>query len=280
MYFTDKNRIKYFKTLIETTALERKKALETFYLKLFLQTLEGRSWQGSNQLLDVPKQESPDFLFLSKIGQKQGLELTEWVNNTGQCRVTQILTTIARDICIEIKETKGINLSLLIDIYDFRKWSYRTKKEYLDYAYNPGVKKLQENTRKLKKIFLDTVLNNGIITEDLTEKQIEVNEQYFRLAFHKSWFGYPNFYINNNSMCWANPVTSLQNSINKKNQKYHSFLKKCATCDLLITYPCYDTGNPIFSDTTVPFKSCFPNVFLLYWNEWDISVIKLKTVHP
>ena len=81
-------------------------------------------------------------------------------------------------------------------------------------------------------------------------------------------------------MCWEDPVISLQNSIDKKNKKYNSFLNKCATCDLLITYPYYHTGNPILSNTRVSFKSSFPNVFLLYWDGWDILVTKLKTVLP
>ena len=68
MYFTDKNRIKYFKTLIETPIPERKKAREAFYLDLFLQTHEGTIWKGSSKLLDLPKQERPDFLFLDENG--------------------------------------------------------------------------------------------------------------------------------------------------------------------------------------------------------------------
>lgn len=280
MYFTDKNRITYFKTLIETPVPERKKALESFYVELFLQTPEGSAWKGSNQLMDISNQESPDFLFSSKSGEKQGLELTEWVNNTKQCLVNQILIEIARDICIEVKNTKHINLSLEIDIYDPRRWNAHSRQEYIDYLYNPGVKKLQENAKNLKKIFLEAILNSGTIAEAVIEKQIGMNGQYFRLAFHKSWFEYPNFHINNNSTCWEDPVISLQHSIDKKNKKYASFLNKCATCDLLITYPYYHTGNPILSNTRVSFKSSFPNVFLLYWDGWDILVTKLKTVLP
>ncbi len=280
MYFTDKNRITYFKTLIETPVPERKKALESFYVELFLQTPEGTAWKGSKQLMDISPQESPDFLFSSKSGEKQGLELTEWVNNTKQCLVNQILIEIARDICIEVKNTKHINLSLEIDIYDPRRWNAHSRQEYIDYLYNPGVKKLQENAKNLKKIFLEAILNSGTIAEAVIEKQIGMNGQYFRLAFHKSWFEYPNFHINNNSTCWEDPVISLQHSIDKKNKKYASFLNKCATCDLLITYPYYHTGNPILSNTRVSFKSSFPNVFLLYWDGWDILVTKLKTVLP
>lgn len=280
MYFTDKNRITYFKTLIETPVPERKKALESFYVELFLQTPEGTAWKGSKQLMDISPQESPDFLFSSKSGEKQGLELTEWVNNTKQCLVNQILIEIARDICIEVKNTKHINLSLEINIYDPRRWNAHSRQEYIDYLYNPGVKKLQENAKNLKKIFLEAILNSGTIAEAVIEKQIGMNGQYFRLAFHKSWFEYPNFHINNNSTCWEDPVISLQHSIDKKNKKYASFLNKCATCDLLITYPYYHTGNPILSNTRVSFKSSFPNVFLLYWDGWDILVTKLKTVLP
>lgn len=280
MYFTDKNRIKYFKTLIETPIPERKKAREAFYLDLFLQTHEGTIWKCSSKLLDLPKQERPDFLFLDENGQQRGLELTDWVNNTKQCRVNQILTDIARDICIEVQKTKHINLSLTIDIYDPKKWGYRTRKEFLDYVYNPGVKKLQANTKTIKKVFSDKILNSGDITEYFTTEQVEVKGQYFKLTFSKSWFNFPEFHINNNSMYWTNPTTALQKIINCKNTKYDSYLSNCKYCDLLIIYPNYHTGNPIFSETEFPFQSHFPNIFLLYWDGEDISVTKLNISRP
>lgn len=280
MYFTDKNRIKYFKTLIETPVPKRKKALEVFYLDLFLQTHEGTSWKSSNQLLDFLSQERPDFLFLAKNGQQRGLELTDWVNDTKQCRVNQILKDIALDICIKVQKTKHINLNLTIDIYDHKRWGYRTREEFLDYVYNPGVKKLQAKTKIIKKIFLDMVLNSENITENFTTKQVEVNGQYFKLTFFKSWFNFPEFHINNNSMCWKNPTTALQEIINCKNNKYNSYLFQCKHCDLLIVSPYYQTGNSIFSETEFSFQSYFPNIFLLYWDGKDISVTKLNTIHP
>lgn len=277
MYFTDKNRIKYFKTLIETPASERKKAREAFYLDLFLQTHEGMTWKGSSQLLDLPSQEHPDFLFLDGNGQQRGLELTDWVNNTKQCRVNQILTDIALDICTEVQKIKHINLSLTIDIYDPKKWECRTRKEFLDYVNNPGIKKLQANTKTIKKAFLDTVLNSGDITESFTTEYVEINEQYFKLTLSKSWFNFPEFHINNNSMYCENPTKALQEIINFKNTKYDSYLSNCKHCDLLIIYPNYHTGNPIFLETEFSFQSNFPNIFLLYWDGKDISVTKLNT---
>lgn len=230
--------------------------------------------------MDISPQESPDFLFSSKSGEKQGLELTEWVNNTKQCLVNQILIEIARDICIEVQKTKHINLSLTIDIYDPKKWGYRTRKEFLDYVYNPGVKKLQANTKTIKKVFLDKILNSGDITEYFTTEQVEVKGQYFKLTFSKSWFNFPEFHINNDSMYWTNPTTALQKIINCKNTKYDSYLSNCKYCDLLIIYPNYHTGNPIFSETEFSFQSYFPNIFLLYWDGEDISVTKLNTSRP
>ncbi len=280
MYFIDKNRIKYFKTLIGTSPSQRKKALEAFYINLFLQTPKGLSWKGSAQLLDIPNQESPDFLFKTPNRQKKGIEIVDWLNDTKQCLVTKILVDIARDICTEVKEKLGINLSLIIDIYDPRKWAYRTRKEYLDYVYNPGVKRLQANTKTIKKHFLEAIFTKEEITENLIDKQLEINGQYFRLVFNKSWLNFPEFYINNNSTCWEDPIISLQKIIDNKNKKYKSYLSNCDSCDLLIVYPNYSTGNSIFSDTEVSFKSNFHNVFLLYWEAENISVTKLNTIHP
>lgn len=71
MYFLDKNRIKYFKTLIDTPATDRKKALEMFYIELFLQTPDGILWKEENKLINIPRQESPDCLFATADNQKK-----------------------------------------------------------------------------------------------------------------------------------------------------------------------------------------------------------------
>lgn len=280
MYFLDKNRIKFFKTLIDAPASNRKKTLEMFYMEVFLQTPDGISWKGANRFLNIPGQESPDCLFLTLNNQKKGLEIVDWVNDTKQCLVTKILTDIARDICIEIKKEKNINLSLIIDIYDPRKGAYRTREEFYEYIYHPGIQQLLANKKTIKKVFLETIFNSGNITENLTEKQVEIKGQYFKLTFLQSWWGYPNFNINNNSMCWNNPTITLQELIDLKNAKYSSYLAQCNTCDLLIVSPYYNTGNCIFSDTESAFKSYFPDVFLLYWNAPELSVVKLNTITP
>lgn len=279
MYFLDKNRIKYFKTLIDTPATDRKKALEMFYIELFLQTPDGILWKEENKLINIPRQESPDCLFATADNQKKGIEIVDWVNDTKQCLVTKILTDIARDICIEVKKNKNIYITLCIDIYDPKKWGYKTREEYLNYVYNPGVKRLQANTKAIKTAFLEAVLKNNI-TDNLIEKQVEVNGQYFRLAFHQSWLGYPDFHINNVSMCWQDPAIVLQRLVNYKNKKYRSYLTRCNTCDLLIVNPYYSTGNCMLSDKETIFKSYFPNVFLLDWTGMDITVTKLHTVQP
>lgn len=108
MYFLDKNRIKYFKTLIDTPATDRKKSLEMFYIELFLQTPDGILWKEENKLINIPRQESPDCLFATADNQKKGIEIVDWVNDTKQCLVTKILTDIARDICIKIKKEQNI----------------------------------------------------------------------------------------------------------------------------------------------------------------------------
>lgn len=183
MYFLDKNRIKYFKTLVDTPATDRKKALEMFYIELFLQTPDGILWKEEHKLINIPRQESPDCLFATADNQKKGIEIVDWVNDTKQCLVTKILTDIARDICIKIKKEQNIYITLCIDIYDPQRWSYRTREEYLNYVYNPGVKRLQANTKTLKKVFLEAVLKSDKITYNFIEKQLEVNGQLLNLPF-------------------------------------------------------------------------------------------------
>lgn len=215
MYFLDKNRIKYFKTLIDTPATDRKKALEMFYIELFLQTPDGILWKEENKLINIPRQESPDCLFATADNQKKGIEIVDWVNDTKQCLVTKILTDIARDICIKIKKEQNIYITLCIDIYDPQRWSYRTREEYLNYVYNPGIKRLQANTKTLKKVFLEAVLKSDKITYNFIEKQLEVNGQLFKLTFHQSWLGYPDFHINNVSLYIKTALQLKQNLIKK-----------------------------------------------------------------
>jgi len=250
----------YFMAQMKTAHHARQKALETFYLSQFLDTPEGKEWKGKNILCIDKTQEEPDFLFATPVNTKIGLEIVDWVNQTKECRTTQILSDIARDICQIMKKERNINLSLTIDIYDPNQWEIKTREDFFRRAYHPGVKHLNGSKGKIKKQFLDVVLNTSNLTECFEQKWVEVNSQYFKLSFCYSWRNYPEFFVNNISTCWNDPIQALQNEIDKKNQKYAAYIRNCETCSLLIVSPLYSTGNCLIEPATVS-THCFTSKF-------------------
>lgn len=274
----------YFMAQMEPTHHARQKALETFYLSQFLDTPEGKEWKGTNILCVDKTQEEPDFLFVSPNNTKVGLEIVDWVNQTKECRTTQILTEVAGDICHIIKKERNISLSLTIDIYDPNRWERKTRADFLEYAYHPGVKHLHGNKAKIKKQFLEVVLNTPNLTERFEEKWVDVNSQRFKLSFCCSWRNYPEFFVNNTSTCWNDPIQALQNEIDKKNQKYAAYIRNCETCSLLIVPPLYSTGNCLIEPETVSahcFTSKFKHTYVLELRGIDgPTVSKLITSEP
>lgn len=266
---------------MEPTHHARQKALETFYLSQFVDTPEGKEWKSKNILCVDEAQEEPDFLFATPTNTKIGLEIVDWVNQTRECRTTQILSDIARDICQIVKKERNINLSLTIDIYDPNQWEIRTREDFLRHAYHPGVKHLHGNKAKIKKQFLEVVLSTPNLTERFEQKWVDVDSQHFKLSFCRSWRDYPEFFVNNISTCWDDPVHAIQNVIAKKNKKYINYIKNCESCSLLIVPPLYSTGNCLIEPQTISsyrFNSKFPNVYVLELRGIDgPTVSKLNT---
>lgn len=274
----------YFMAQMEPTHHARQKALETFYLSQFLDTPEGKEWKGKNILCVDKTQEEPDFLFVSPNNTKVGLEIVDWVNQTKECRTTQILTEVAGDICHIIKKERNISLSLTIDIYDPNRWERKTRADFLEYAYHPGVKHLNGNKEKIKKQFLEVILSTPNLTERFEEKWVDINSQHFKLSFCRSWRNYPEFFVNNTSTCWDDPTKAIQNIITQKNQKYAAYTKNCETCSLLIVSPLYNTGNYLIERETVSahrFTSKFKHTYVLELRGIDgPTVSKLITSEP
>ena len=256
----------YFMAQMEPKHNVRQKALETFYLSQFLSTPEGKKWQEKNICCIDKNQEEPDFIFNTPSNEKCGLEIVSWVNQTKQCRATQILYDIARDICRTIKERNNINLSLIIDIYNPKEWERKTREDYLKYAYNPGVKKLYANAKSIKKQFLDIIIATSYLTEYPRQQWISINGQHFKLSFCRSWAEYPEFFVNNMGFCWDDPMQAIQNIISEKNKKYDSYIKNCKICSLLIISPLYNTGNSLITPKMIAahhFTSKFKDTYVL-----------------
>ena len=266
----------YFMAQMEPTHNARQKALEVFYLSQFLNTPEGQKWKKENMVCNYEDYECPDFLFSTSTGTKVGLEIVDWVNQTKECRATQILLDVAGDICRTIKRERNINLSLIIDIYDPNEWEAETRKDFLKHAYNPGIKHLQANKKEIKKRFLEIILNTPNLTDYPEQKWVEINSQKFKLSFSRSWRDYPNFFVNNISTCWNNPIQAIQDVISDKNKKYTSYTKNCKTCSLLIVPPLYNTGNCLITPEVISshhFNSKFKKTYILELRDTDGPVV-------
>ena len=272
----------FFRASMEPDKNKRKKAIEEFYLTSFLQTETGRIWHENKELIENPKQESPDFLFKTKDNTNIGLELVDWVNDSKHFIVTKTLLEICRDICQTVLEQKGINLSLIIDIYDPKRWEIKTRKDFLESIYNPGVSRLKANSKKIKQKFIEEILNRNI-TEIPIKETVEVNSQYFTLTFNKSWYNFPEFHVNNLNMYWREPLQHIQKLIEDKNGKYKSYIKNCTDCDLLIVSPLYHTGNCLIIPDELEgqkFKSSFRNIYFMEFHGFEgAKSIKLETTN-
>ena len=266
----------YFMAQMKPTHNARQKALETFYLSQFFNTPEGQKWKKENSICDYKGHECPDFIFSTSIGTEIGLEIVDWVNQTKECRATQILLDIAGDICRTIQRERNINLSLIIDIYDPNKWERKTREDFIKYVNNPGIKHLQGNKKEIKKCFLETILNTPNLTDYPEQKWVEINSQKFKISFCRSWRNYPNFFVNNISTCWDNPIEAIQKIIDQKNKKYTSYTKNCETCSLLIVPPLYNTGNCLITPQSISthhFNSKFKNTYILELRDTDAPVV-------
>ena len=143
-------------------------------------------------------------------------------------------------------------------------------------AYHPGVKHLHGNKGKIKKRFLEVVLTTPNLTDYPEQKWVDVDSQHFKLSFCRSWRNYPDFFVNNISTYWGDPVQAIQNVITSKNQKYSAYTKNCETCSLLIVPPLYNTGNCLITPQTIStyrFNFKFKNTYVLELRGIDNPIV-------
>ncbi len=188
------------------------------------------------------------------------------------------MQTIAKQVCQHFKKEKGIALSLVIDIWDERKWNYRNKKEYLDYIYNPGFERLEVSKKKIKDAILAAISKEDIPALGLKKESIEIGPHVLTITYDRMYEPHTSHHVNNQGMCKEDPFEELQETINSKNKKYTAYKTKCDECNLLVVSvgsrlgSCVNFSNKINSHT---FSSSFKNVYLLDLGMGDIKAIKL-----
>lgn len=264
-----------------------KKSEERKYLEYFLASDEGKKWYEKNKIISCQETEHPDFIFTTENNQKIGLEITKFIVKSMHGRALQHLMTIGNQACKYAQKQYGLNISILIDKWDKRKWCARTYKEMMEAAYNPGFWDIY-NKKEIKSGIEDIISRN---IENLkrwpcfVKESINVQDEYFNISItaFPDMDGKFDCAVNNECYSKENPFDELQEKIDNKNKKIDNYLKKCDKCYLLIYLPDVSKGNYCHFTWKLKwhlFRSKFKSTYLCQWNTIfteDNFVLKLKS---
>ncbi len=254
------------------------KGLEATYLNFFAQTSEGEKWLNKNCITNIISGESPDFILETSTGENIGLEITNLIIKTDKFHATSTLQTIASQVCQHFKREKGIALTLIIDIYDERKFSLNWK-DHLSYHYNPGFNSLDVSKKKIKDTIIATISKEDLSMLGHKKEWIDIPPHKFIVTYSRMHEPHISYHVNNEGMCKDDPFDELQEAINRKNEKYTTYKTKCDECYLLVVSDGSSLGSFANFSNNVNFHkflSSFKNVYLLDLDRSDVKSIKLK----
>ena len=262
---------------------QNKKEEEINYLNQFLNTPIGKNWYQIYKIKDRIEEEHPDFIFITQDNKKIGLETTQFIKNTEQGYALQSLMRIGNKICKQIQDKHGLQISIVIDKFDKRKYGTKTREEFLESVYNPGFTALFNKKEKEIKSKIEQIVDKNLEKlknfPRLIKETIEVNSEL--LTFSISGFSNINnkfdCRVNNQSFSKEDSFKELQDEINKKNEKLDNYIKQCDECFLLIYNPDSSKGNYChFTDelNKQKFSYRFSNVF--FYDEDSKAAICLK----
>lgn len=227
--------------------MQKHKEEEKEILNYFLSTPMGKRWYNKLNVKETIETESPDFIFLTQTGKKIGLEVTKFLVKSKHRRALQALKNTGNKICNYSLKHHNLPLSIIIDKFDKRIHQGRTKKDLLDAVYNPGFIDIF-NEKEIKaqiEPFIDDNVEKLKKFPRLVKKRVKVNDEF--LCFTIS--GFPNIdgqydcFVNNECFSLEDPFEQLQQTIDNKNEKYNTFIKKCDECNLLVFNPSVSEGN-------------------------------------
>lgn len=251
---------------------EGQKGEEATYLALFARHKLGEKWMQENGITTKTPCECPDFIFKVLNRPTIGLEIVKFVYNSAKNNATMRLERVAKKVVGHFKQ-KGIILSLLIDVYDPRKWSTK-RSDHLDACYNPGFDHLNASDEELKDAFISALESEEIKQWGITKRWVDVAGQTFIVNGSLMHEPHTSAYVNNMGQCVEDPFEEIQQTIDNKNKKVASYKANCDECDLLVVV---DGGFIHLSDKLQKhkFKSVFRNVYLMDLS-FGCKVTKLK----
>lgn len=245
-----------------------KKYEEKEQVNLFFNTNIGKSFIAENNIIEIQENESPDFLLIKNDETKYTLELTQFIAKNKNTKYSQALIRYGNNLCNYAKEHYSINISILIDKYDKRKFSPKWS-DLIDYAYNPGFSKIPKKdavNKELENILTKNVDN--LKSGKLVQECIKIEDDYFKISidpFICPWTNKYDCMVNNAGKVSFDPIDELQNCIDKKNKKVNTYKQNCAKCFLLIYVPSSRYGNYCYfgeSSLKHKYNSKFDNIFL------------------
>ena len=210
---------------------------------------------------------------MTEDNQKIGLEITKFIVKSKHGQALRHLMTIGNQACKYTQKQYGLDISILIDKWDKRKWCARTYKEMMEAAYNPGFWDIY-NKNEIKS-GIERIIDRNVEKlkqwPHLIKDTLQVQDEYFNITITT----FPNmdnkFDCNVNNECYSkeDPLDKLQETIDSKNKKINNYLKKCDKCFLLVYLPDVSTGNYCHFTNSLKkhlFSSKFENIFLCQWN--------------
>ena len=255
---------------------DTQKGQEATYLALFARHPLGTQWIKDNGITTKISCECPDFIFKVPEHPTIGLEVVNFVYKTPKNTATMRLEGIAKKIVGHFKK-KDIPLSLLLEIYDPRKWSVKWA-DHLDACYNPGFDNLNATDKEIKTAIINALESEGIKPWGITKKYIDLKGQTFVATASRMHEPHTSVHVNNMGRCEEDPLDELQETITRKNKKFESYKANCDECDLLVVI---ENGFVHFTDKLQKhkFESAFRNTYLLDLS-FGCKVLKLNTVKP
>ncbi len=258
----------YYDKIINMNKEEFKKQEEKEQITCFFKTQVGKSFWTKNNIINIQENESPDFILIKKDETQYALEVTQFIAKNKNTQYSQALIRYGNNLCRYAAKNYGINISILIDKYDPRKFSPNWN-ECIDYAYNPGFSKIPKKdavNKELENILTKNVDN--LKSGKLVQECIKIEDDYFKISidpFICPWTNKYNCMGNNVGMVAIDPIKELQKRIDEKNRKINKYKTNCNKCFLLIFVPDSKCGNYYsFSENIFnhKFNSNFDNIFL------------------
>jgi len=244
-----------------------KKQEEKEQLKKFFNTKIGKSFLHESGIVDVQEYESPDFLLIKNDKTKIALEITQFIAENKNTQYSQALIRYGNNLCNFATEHYGINISILIDKCDKRKFSPKWN-NHIDYAYNPGFSKIPPKdilNKELENILTKNI--NNLKGGKLIQEWIQIKDEYYKISIAPYICPWTNKYdcmVNNAGKVSLDPIDELQKCINKKNKKADTYKQDCIKNVLLIYFPSSRYGNYYsFSEKLFQhkFNSKFDSIF-------------------